>query len=157
MSSSAATKSWGRIDFVWNYGHNTTSWEQIIDVSVSKKYKETSVLDLKSLMMRLFSSLHKKIAPLSFVRERNALVARFAMHSHLWIEVKFSFPELWWFFFCKGNHLWMTTDFLFFQKIHPIFVHEDELSTSCTCEMYNCINKQWFIDWLLSFSYLCEA
>lgn len=70
MSSSAATKSWGRIDFVWNYGHNTTSWEQIIDVSVSKKYKETSVLDLKSLMMRLFSSLHKKIAPLSFVRER---------------------------------------------------------------------------------------
>lgn len=99
MSSSAATKSWGRIDFVWNYGHNTTSWEQIIDVSVSKKYKETSVLDLKSLMMRLFSSLHKKIAPLSFVRERNALVARFAMHSHLWIEVKFSFPELWWCFF----------------------------------------------------------
>ena len=94
--TSAATKSWGRIDFVRNYGHNTTSWEQIIAVSVSKKYKETSVLDLKSLIVRLFSSLHRKLAPLPFVRERNALVARSAMRSYLWIEVKFSLPELWW-------------------------------------------------------------
>ena len=151
MSSSAATKSWGRIDFVWNYGHNTTSWEQIIDVSVSKKYKETSVLDLKSLMMRLFSSLHRKLAPLSFVRERNALVARFAMHSHLWIEVKFSFPELWWCFFLREIIFeWPQISHSFRKFILFSYTRTNFLLLSC-------INKRWFIGWLLFFSHLCEA